>query len=246
MKNFKEAFAQFFDKPTENGFINVLRDHFGEENNFEFKSDYEEKSKLAKHIIAMANSSGGLINFGIEDKTFEPKGLSKLKDKSELLFCLEKYIPEILLVNIKIFDLVYPKSSKFIKVKGKSFQILKVCDDPKHLPFVSLKDGENISEYTIYVRKNVSSIKANYKDIQKLINRRLEIGYSSENEIILADHITQLDTLYSILEMYYLKNPLRQSYPILGHYYPLEKFDEFISRMIDEKKNVINSLIKSG
>ncbi|MDU0074771.1 MULTISPECIES: AlbA family DNA-binding domain-containing protein [Bacillus] len=53
-------------------FVNSL---YGETNFLDYKEKIIEEFKLAKLLLAMANSGGGMIVFGIEDKEYKPVGL---------------------------------------------------------------------------------------------------------------------------------------------------------------------------
>ena len=48
----------------------------GETTRVQFKREFTSQKEIAKEIIAFANSQGGLILFGVEDKTGKLVGLS--------------------------------------------------------------------------------------------------------------------------------------------------------------------------
>lgn len=48
----------------------------GETTRVQFKREFTSQKEIAKEIIAFANSQGGLILFGVEDKTGKLIGLS--------------------------------------------------------------------------------------------------------------------------------------------------------------------------
>ncbi|MDJ1631109.1 ATP-binding protein [Bacillus velezensis] len=50
-------------------FVNSL---YRETNFLDYKEKIIEEFKLAKLLLAMANSGGGMIVFGIEDKEYKP------------------------------------------------------------------------------------------------------------------------------------------------------------------------------
>jgi hypothetical protein len=52
---FREAFARFFEEPTREGLRELLRENFGEANELDFKREWPESSKLAKHVLGLAN-----------------------------------------------------------------------------------------------------------------------------------------------------------------------------------------------
>lgn len=94
------------------------------------------------------------------------------------------------------------EESEYPKLKGKSFQVLFVEDDPTHLPFAAVKDGPHVRGNAIYTRRGVATEEANYEELQRIINRRLETGYSSRRELDLKTHLEQLRVLYEQLSPY--------------------------------------------
>lgn len=193
-----EDFAKFFEHPTREDFRNLIKNNFGELPQCDFKEDWPGLSKLARHILGIANSKGGCIIVGIaqrEDNALEPKGLPKLLDKAEITGGIKKYIPESLIQNINILDFSYA-DSEYPSLVGKRFQVVIIEDDVKHLPFVSTSEGDGILTSAIYIRRGTSTEQANYQELQVLLNRRLETGYSSSREIDLETHLQQLKILY--------------------------------------------------
>ncbi len=101
--------------------------------------------------------------------------------------------------------------------------------------------------------------------IQKILNKRLETGYFSKNEIDLRTHIEDLEILYGLLKSSYLvptHNFLSSQLNSLGpgfrdsvlkdidNYksvpnpnYPNESREEFIARMIEKKKKRIEIVL---
>ena len=201
MKALKDEIAEFIEKPDRVRLRKILEGNFGEFDFFDFKAAWIEYSKLAKHIIANANSGGGIIIIGVKEKEKETEiiGLDSLKEKADVEKSLKKYIPKYLEFNI--LDFTY-EDSEYQKLKGKSFQLITIPKDVKYLPYVSEKDGKNITKNTIYVRKNTESSPADYRDIQKILNERIESEYSTNSEITLEEHLAQLKTLYTNLEKY--------------------------------------------
>lgn len=48
----------------------------GETTTVQFKQEFPSQKKIANEMVAMANAQGGMIIFGVEDKTGELIGLS--------------------------------------------------------------------------------------------------------------------------------------------------------------------------
>jgi len=132
---------------------------------------------LAKHLLAMANSNGGVIIIGIsDDNPMVATGIEKLADKASLQNQLAPYLPKSL--KYEVLNFTY-KDSEFADLKGKSFQVFLVEGDDKHIPFLSLKASNNIKCNVAYIRRGTSSDEASYEDLQKIINRRVDSSDST-------------------------------------------------------------------
>jgi len=261
-KTLKEEFAKFYENPTREGLRELLRDNLGELSTFDFKEQWPPFSKVARHILGLANIGGGCIIIGVaerEDKTLEPRGIEALVDKSTITNSIKKFLPTTLLENVEIGDFIY-EAAEYPALIGKKFQALFITDDPKYLPFVAIADGDGIRNNAIYVRRGSSTEEANYDELQGIINRRIETGYSSRIEIDARTHIEQLKMLYGQIDRYHervtgdISEVLeRISKVIVGiggtrekvpnPIYPKESFDEFIVRMIEKKKKRIEIVL---
>ena len=99
------------------------------------------------------------------------------------------------------------------------------------------------------MRAQTQSIAANHIEVQKLLNRRIETMHSSQREISIKEHLEELKILYefiprrkSQLEGFasiIIESAFTQSNPK----YPKESVEEFVSRMIDKKKKMIENLL---
>ncbi len=251
-KKLRENFAKILENPDRVDFRNFIKDHFGEQDFIDFKSDWIDSDKLAKHILAFANSEGGTIIFGIEERNGNTKivGLKKIHDKSDIKSRMEKFLPESL--EYEILDFIY-KESEYADLKGKSFQLLSVHEQNKYLPFVSNSDGNSIVKNRIYVRRGTESIEPNYVELQKIINRRIDLNYSTSSEIEFEEHLTQLRTLYGQIKKTFISNSffpgdiidkILAQKAIPNQNYPDEDYEEFINRMIILKKNIIEKEVR--
>ena len=117
-----------------------------------------------------------------EEGALDPVGLVSLTDKTDVSSALDNFLPETLVRDYEILDFSY-EASEYPKLKEKSFQVLVVEDDPSHLPFVAVRDGASVSSIAIYTRRGASTVVANYEELQLIISRRLETGYSSRCEL---------------------------------------------------------------
>lgn len=259
-KIFEEEFAQFFESPTREGLRDLLRYNHGEFPYVDFKAKLQPFPKVARHLLGQANFGGGCLIVGVAEKddgTLESVGVEKLEDKAVILNGIKKFLPAVLLENVEIVDFAY-QDSDYKDLVGKKFQFIRIIGDSKHLPFVSQEgQGESIRRNAIYVRRGTATEEANYEELQSVINRRLETGYSSRTEIDVRTHIEQLKMLYGQVDSF--QRRLKSTYGFLSGssamdllglhekvanpFYPEENFDEFIARMIEKKKKRVEILL---
>lgn len=231
-KNPHEEFAKFFDNPTRTSLRTLIQNNIGETDYLDFKEAWVEYPKLAKHILAFANTQGGALIIGIKenkDGTTNPVGIKKLIDKEKINKGLKKYLPNS--VIWEVYDFVY-KEDKYPKLQGRKFQVLIVEYDPKQIPILCLKSGDDIKSNVLYIRNGTSTTEANHNDVQQIINKRLDTGYSSKNNVILYEHLEQLKTLYK------QKENSRFLIPIVK-----KDYYDFLSKLIKQKRDMIDKLI---
>jgi hypothetical protein len=138
------------------------------------------------------------------------------------------------------------EQSEYTKLIGKKFQVLIVEDTPAYIPFIAASDGDNIRRNAIYARRGTSSEEANYEELQEMLNRRLETGYSSRNEFDLEKHLTELRVLYTHIPRFY--NPMDEMVEMIrggsrNPRYPKEDYETFVKRLIEEKKKIIEKTV---
>jgi predicted HTH transcriptional regulator len=255
IKSFKDSFYDFCDNPSRDKFRKLILNNTGEDNDLDFKTEVYEHYKIAKDIIAMSNTKGGALIFGItEDKTtssFEPIGLINLEDKTPFQTKLGLYLPEQL--EYSIIDINY-QESEYSKLNNKKFRVIIVSYTPQYLPFLPKKDGKDIYKKNIYIRHNSSTIIAEYPNVQDVINRRLATGYSSSRELSLKEQFEELKLMYSFISKgqwvddshnyycddYYDDN----SHFVENKKYPEETYEDFVLKMIELKKQVIISVVR--
>jgi predicted HTH transcriptional regulator len=246
-KGLKEEFAKFFENPSRESLRQLLANQTGEYNDLDFKGEWLDQSKLAKHIIGMANTSGGVIIFGVSeiDNKLIPKGIV-LTDKTEFEKDINKFIPEQL--NYQVLDFSF-EESEYPKIKGMSFRVIIVEYDPKYIPFMAKKSGKKIKNDVIYIRKNSSTNPVEYYDIQDILNRRLETGFSSAREISLQEHFEDLRLMYSLVKtltpLSLIVSSAWENTVFKNPKYPKEDFESFVIRMIELKKEIIESIVKT-
>jgi predicted HTH transcriptional regulator len=195
LKEQHETFARFFTAPTREALRDLLRRNIGETDYLDFKADWPALPKLARHILALANSGGGALVVGVSqqaDGSLVPSGLSSIKDKAQLIPPLSSYLPKSL--EYEILDFSFGAAEYEILV-GKSFQVLLVEEKPKLLPFLALREGEGLRTSVVYVRDGTTSTEAGHFQLQAVLNRRIESGYSSQPSLDLDKHLAQLRVL---------------------------------------------------
>ena len=191
-----ETMASLINDPDRIKFRELLKNHTGESDEIEFKGDYIEYPKLAKHILAMANSGGGLIIFGVsedDNHKLTPTGLD-LKDKTDIQNKLSNYLPETLEYYIENYE--YDNNVEWDKIKDKNFQIITILQNLNKIPFVSKKDGDSLKRNRIYCRRNSSSDEATYEDLQEILDKRISDSLNHEKTNLTID-LEQLETLTS-------------------------------------------------
>ncbi|MGD0339924.1 MAG: ATP-binding protein [Bacteroidota bacterium] len=256
-KPINEDFAGFYSNPTLVGLRDILKNNYGEFPNIDFKVEWPALSKLARHILGFANSGGGCIVIGVtekEDNSLESIGLSILIEKTEIFNGVKKYIPSKLLEDIDIVNFKY-EASEYPRLKGMSFQVLFISTDKGSLPYISQFEGDGIRNNAIYVRRGPATEEANYDELQRVINIRIETGYSSQTEMDTRTHLEQLKLLYGQIEKYHVRitggiyqilNSMVNMPSLSGKQenvpnpsYPEEDYEKFIVRMIEKKKKRI-------
>ncbi|MBR4733326.1 MAG: putative DNA binding domain-containing protein [Lachnospiraceae bacterium] len=264
---------KFFDLISKNmsrdGFVKFLKESCGELDNIDFKTDWIEKDKLAKIILAMANSGGGAIIIGIketEEKKYEPCGIIEIRDAADVDKDLEKYIPRNL--SYTILNFVY-NDSLYGEFCGKQFQTIIISDTPEKLPFFALAESKNINKDIVYVRKGTSCVKATSSDLERIIQRRLENIFKESSDLKLEEHLVQLRLLYdsiprkkrrlvkqgtySLAALTGLKALVEGMAGMFGdpdiyeeidnEIYPAEDYEQFLVRMIEKKKLKIEKVL---
>lgn len=235
-----ELYEMLIGSPDKQQFADILKGHEYEKNSIDFKETWIEKGKLAKIILAMANSGGGCIVFGIketESQKGEPIGLSEecIRDESDVANSVKKYLPEN--VSWKLHTFSYD-GSDYAKMSGKTFQVIVVYDTPHFIPFISINEGEDLKPATIYARRNTECVIANNSELQVMLNRRIETQYISK--IAFAEHLHQLSELYK-----YHHDINTNPFAKLSYFmsYQSQDFSKTIDLLIKEKERQIRKIM---
>ena len=151
-KQIKDIVYVLLQEPTLDKFREFLHGQTGEHNSIDFKSQWIEDAVLAKEILAMANSRGGIIVFGVaenDDKSIRIDGLTEIKDKAVVSNEIKNFLSSSL--KYEIYDFSYT-TSEYAALNGKHFQMLVVEDTPEHIPFLPKKESGTLKQNMIYVR----------------------------------------------------------------------------------------------
>ena len=193
-QSWKEDMYEFFKDPNREKLREVLQSYDAENDNLDFKTQWIDHSKLAKHTLAFANSGGGAIVFGIrenDDGTFDVEGLDQFKDKSDI--AIDQYLPEEAENLYEIVEFNFG-SSEWDALEENLFQVLLVDYSPLSLPLFATKGGSDVNQDEIYIRDNTKSIEAGKSELENLINRRVKAELEQESGDLRED-ISQLRTL---------------------------------------------------
>ncbi len=262
-KQLKDQVYSLLQEPTLDKFREFLHAQMGEHNAIDFKSQWIENAALAKEMLALANSQGGFIVFGVaenEDKSICIDGLPEIKDKAVISNEIKKFISSNL--KYEIYDFSYT-TSEYEALNGKHFQMLVVEDRPEYIPFLSKKESGSLKQNMIYIRRGTSCEIANEEELQAMFNRRMNYLHPFNGEPLqLEEHLKQLKILYEKIEKnhVYYKNGLSvgmtsffksiEKMAVIGEkvvepnpLYPDESYEQFVSRMIVEKKKKIERVL---
>lgn len=263
-KQIKDIVYDLLREPTLEKFRIFLQGQTGEHNSVDFKGEWIRKGKLAKELLAIANCGGGIIVFGVnenDDKTFQYDGLNEIIDKADIYNETKNYLPAEL--KYDIYDFSY-NDSEYEALKGRKYQMIVIEDTPEHLPFISEREGDHIKNDVIYIRRGTTCQIANKSELEDLINRKINHIYPNNGHPLeLDEHLTQLKVLYNNIEPKIKKRvpavfesfsqaiqEVISSSMLYGGYtttdnplYPDESYEEFVARMILEKKNKIKRVL---
>lgn len=243
----KEHLTCFLKDPTRQNLRQLVQLEAVEDNDLDFKRELLPFDLLAKHILAMANKNGGAIVFGVDEvevNQFSPCGLSESLDLTDIQKKLSAYIPKNLENDVIPCFFTDEHDLEF---KNKAFLVIIVHYSPKHIPFLSLKDGVKINRDTIYTRRNRASEPINNDELQDVLNNRINTEYSTTNELKLVEHLEELKELYThipkrLSSVFYVTQVIQGN---LNPEYPKESYEDFIRKIIEIKKEVIISLVKN-
>jgi predicted HTH transcriptional regulator len=168
----------------------------------EFKQRFSEYEKIAKEIIAFANTRGGFVIFGISDNG-KIYGVESEKGEAELI----KKTVEEFCEPIPNYEL------HFIELYGKEIVVLEINEsENKPHRLQDYKTKLELNNAQVFIRVNDKSVPAS-KEMIKLMqtgtqrlklknysigkNEKMVFEYLKENELITAKQLTKLVNISS-------------------------------------------------
>jgi hypothetical protein len=245
----KDAMYELLKEPTREKFRDFIKTHSGEHNEVDFKQEWIDRAKLAKLMMAMANNpTSSLIVFGVkenDDHSFSPIGLAEIMPPDEVAKNISKLIPENLKYDISQFEY---EGSEYLELVGKKFQIMRIESHPEFMPYITRHDAEDLEEGRVYVRRGTQCVSTNSRELESLINMRIDTKYSSTAELTIEDELQQLRALFGFIEprskalLWDMPNTM-EAFRVPNPHYPAEGFDEFIANLIGLKKRHIAEVL---
>jgi predicted HTH transcriptional regulator len=185
---------------TRKQLIKLIED--GENLNIEFKQRFSDYEKIAKEIIAFANTNGGVIIFGINDNG-KVYGVESEKEVAEL-------------VETTIQDYCEPKIEikiSYIEIEHKEVVIIEIPESTaKPHRIQDYKSRLSLDDAQVYIRVNDKSVPAS-KEMIKLLqtrtaekklknysigkNEKLVFDFLGSNDFITAKELSKLGNLSS-------------------------------------------------
>ena len=258
-KQMKDNVYDLLLEPTLDRFREFIKNHTGEHNSIDFKKQWINGNQLAKEMLAIANSGGGVIIFGVTEKddgSIDVSGLQELKDPADVSNEIKNFLSSDLKYELYPFSFT---TSEYKELEGHHYQMMVIEDRPEFIPFMSKKESGSLKPNAIYVRRGTSCEVANQEEIREIISRRINYAHPLNGEPLdLEEHLKQLKTLYESIDKEKTTYTLGISGLLSGFasaiwggakktepnpLYPDESYDGYISRLITAKKNKIERVL---
>lgn len=195
----KDDVARFVADPSREALQDLIRFFGGEFDQYELKEAWPDIQRIAKTTLAIANSGGGVIIFGIRDATLEPVGLTRFMSKQQVFDTFRTYVPASLLDEITLLDFDYTGSA-YEPIRGKLIQVLAIPDLPHSIPFVCEEEwrveDHQLRRGAIYIRTGTNTREANYAQLQLILDRRIGTENPPRATRTLSRDLSELHALY--------------------------------------------------
>ncbi len=171
----------------------------GENLTTEFKQRFSTHNKIAKEIIAFANTKGGILFFGIDDDG-SIYGIESEKEIAELVKeTTEEYCEPIINYNIKFVEL-FGREIGIVEITSSNVKPHRIKDYEREL---------DLSKAEVYVRVNDKSVPAS-KEMIKILqaesnNSKLAKYSVGKNEEVVFIYLAENDSI-SVIELKQLAN----------------------------------------
>jgi len=241
----KDDIARFVAEPSREALTSLIRFFGGEFDQYELKEAWPPLPRMAKTALAIANSGGEVIIFGIRDATLEPVGLTELASKQAVFETFRSFVPTPLLNEITLLDFDYADST-FAPLTGKKIQVLAIPDIPEAIPFVCEdewhKDDEHVRRAAIYVRSGTNTREATYDQVQRILNRRLDTISPVSSTRRVRQELEQLHLLYTMRARNHFPahdnagNPTPEGVPE-------QEYGSYVDRLIERKKLLVEDAL---
>jgi predicted HTH transcriptional regulator len=224
---YPKSLPNFMKNPSHETLKELLLHNTGETDFLDFKTKWTEFSKMAKHVLAIANSGGGCIIVGVsqnDEGAISLTGLSEddFLDKADIDNKLENLLPKYLKYRTEDFHF----ASDQLILQNKRFQVLIIEYDPKYVPYTSVVHRNELRYGAIYVRQGTKSLEASNDKLVEIITRKVQSGGSGVNDFTLKEHLNQLKELYEELASH-----------------NKGEYGNFIAELIERKKERIRQLL---
>ena len=186
----------------------------GEDSYVQFKENAHNELSIAQEMIAFANTNGGIILIGVDDKNWEPKGLKK-EDLHRLTNLLVNAAQQHIKPSIYI-------TTETVEIDNKFIMIVKV---PKGIA-IPYKDKDGI----IWAKNGANKRKVtSNEEIARLLQSS---GYLSAEEKII-EHSNIMDDLDFDKFIRFYKEQYNEEIE-------LDKIDKYISNLRLGSNNKLN------
>lgn len=142
-----------------------------------FENEEREWLEITKDILAFSNTFGGYLIFGVKDGTFEKIGLTEevvkiVRDANNLIQKINRFVePRMQLIRCKQFE---EDNKNFVIVFiPPAFDKTHIVTKDASFKFPSGKDKVILRQGTTYVRRSAGNHLMDARDIDDIINRRI-------------------------------------------------------------------------